>query len=305
MGNGVLTKREWLAIACAFDWCNSKIWQYIDKNHPYESYNLLLSKNTLHQDRNITRLKTLSSNLLDTMIDSCERSEISIITPSDEEYPPFLFSIKNSPAVLFVLGDTAALKSPLSGAIVGARECCEYTEEVTAYFASEFAANGVNVVSGFARGVDRAAHVAALKAGGTTTAVLGCGILYDYPKGTMQLKYEISKHGAVVSEYYLNAPPNKRNFPNRNRIITAISDFVLVTEASFNSGSLNSASHALTQGKPLFAVPPANIFSEEFLGQAQLIFDGAIPAMNAKNVLDYMRVSQNNKEEVFDNISFF
>lgn len=284
-----LQVRDWLKISCAFGATNIKKWQYIDINAPYESMQRLLSDPTLHDDVYVRALKRLSNEQVDTIIGVCERNNIAIVTPSDWDYPDFLRQTANPPVVLFVLGDLGRLKNIPSAAIVGARECCDYSASVAAYFAEQMAKRGVNIVSGFARGIDSAAHTAALSAGGVTTAVLGCGILHDYPRGTMNLKREIARHGAVISEYLPTSKPAGENFKIRNRLITGLADCVLVVEAGERSGSLNSANHAAEQGKELFVVPPRDIFSSAFRGQSGLLKDGANLALSADDLLDFLR----------------
>lgn len=280
--------RDWLKISCAFGATNMKKWQYIDINAPYESLQTLLSDSALHDDVYVRMIRNLSSEQLDAVIGVCERNNIVIVTPSDRDYPDFLREISNPPAVLFVLGDLGHLKNIPSAAIVGARECCDYSKSAAAYFAEQMAKRGVNIISGFARGIDSAAHAAALSAGGITTAVLGSGILYDYPRGTMRLKHEIARHGAVISEYLPTSKPAGENFKIRNRLITGLSDCVLVVEAGERSGSLNSANHAAEQGKELFVVPPRDIFSPAFRGQSGLLRDGANLALSPEDLLDFL-----------------
>jgi DNA processing protein len=280
--------RIWLTIQRAFGATNIKKWNYIDIDKPVESVERLLSNNTLQNDAYIRALKSVSSLQIDATIDICERHGISIYTPDSEDYPEHFRRIANPPAVLFVLGSLAAIKDMPAAAIVGARDCCEYSGRVAAYFAEELAKNGVNIVSGFARGVDSAAHTAALSVGGVTTAVLGSGILYDYPRGTMSVKREIARHGAVISEYLPTSNPAGENFKVRNRLITGLSDCVIVAEAGARSGSLNSANHAAEQGKELFVVPPRDIFDPSFRGQLGLLRDGANLALSAEDVLNFL-----------------
>ena len=145
------------------------------------------------------------------------------------------------------------------------------------------------MVSGFARGIDTAAHEGALAVEGSTVAVLGCGILHDYPRGTMRRKAEIAQRGAVISEYLPTSTPLAENFKVRNRLITGLADCVLVAEAGERSGSLNSAGHAANQGKELFVLPPHDIFSPSFKGQTALLEDGAQLALSPNDMLRYLR----------------
>ena len=119
--------------------------------------------------------------------------------------------------------------------------------------------------------------------------MLGCGILHDYPRGTMRRKAEIAQRGAVISEYLPTSSPLAENFKVRNRLITGLADCVLVAEAGERSGSLNSAGHAADQGKELFVLPPHDIFSPSFKGQTALLEDGAQLALSPNDILRYLR----------------
>ncbi len=282
-----LDTREWLRLHLAFGVTNAKKWEYIDIKRPSESLKAWLSFGALRDDVYVRKYKSLSSEQLDSIIDVCERHGILILTPESERYPKSLLEIANPPSVLFVLGDAKALSS-VCVAVVGARECCEYSAAAAGRFAYELADAGLAVVSGFARGTDSAAHEGALEAEGTTIAVLGNGILYDYPHGSMPLKRRIAQSGAVISEYLPTAKPAAENFKVRNRLLSGLCDCVLVTEASSRSGALNTAGHAAEQGKEVFVVPPSDLFDERFLGQSALLRDGATLALSPSDLICYV-----------------
>jgi DNA processing protein len=143
-----------------------------------------------------------------------------------------------------------------------------------------------------------------MKNGSKTIAVLGCGIDYDYPQDNAKLKKVLAKSGAVITEYFPGTKPFYENFKQRNRLISGLSLGVLVVEASSKSGSLNTASHALQQGKDIFCIPPHDIFDERYIGVCNLLRDGAIPVFSHLDIMyEYFEnFSHKTKEnKVFDN----
>jgi len=176
------------------------------------------------------------------------------IALGDERYPELLRAIYDPPPVLYCdgslePGDRQAV------AIVGSRQATPYGLRITETLAGELSALGFTILSGFARGIDAAAHRAALAAGGRTIAVLGCGLDVDYPPGHASLHAEIAGSGAVLTEFAPGTPPRATNFPRRNRIISGLALGVVVVEAADDSGSLITARLALEQGREVFAVP--------------------------------------------------
>ncbi|TLY19670.1 MAG: DNA-protecting protein DprA [Nitrospirae bacterium] len=180
--------------------------------------------------------------------------EVTQLACADERYPAWLRAIHDPPAVLYCdglpeTGDRQAV------AIVGSRRATPYGLRVTEALAGELSRLGFTIVSGFARGIDAAAHRAALAAGGRTIAVLGCGLEVDYPPGHKSLHVEIAASGAVLTEFAPGTPPRAAHFPRRNRIISGLALGVVVIEAAEDSGSLITARLALEQGREVFAVP--------------------------------------------------
>ena len=225
-----LSKRDWLRLVCAFGASNSKMWRFIDPDYPAESFEMLSSSLALQNEPHVRAFKRVTSNQLDMIFECCERHNISVVTLSDDDYPERLREIDDPPALLFVLGNVSVLNDTPTAAVVGARDCCEYSAKAAGWFSSELATRGVCVVSGFARGIDTAAHEGALAVEGSTVAVLGCGILHDYPRGTMRRKAEIAQRGAVISEYLPTSTPLAEYFKVRNRLITGLADCELVGE---------------------------------------------------------------------------
>lgn len=200
-------------------------------------------------------------------------------------YPERLKNIDIPPKELYCLGNLELLNNKNNIAIIGSRNCTKYGEKVAKDFAFNLANEEVCVISGLAKGIDSFAHIGALKANGKTIAVLGSGIDNMYPKENWELFEEIIKvKGLIISEYPLGTKPLKQNFPARNRIISGLSDGVLVVEARKNSGTNITVDFALEQGKDVFVIP-GNIYSKTSSGTNFLITEGAIPVLNYKDIL--------------------
>jgi DNA processing protein len=211
-----------------------------------------------------------------------ERAGARPITLVDADYPDRLRHLALPPPVLYLRGE---LPPGPAVAIVGSRNADPYGREAASLFARALAAAGVAVVSGFARGIDAAAHRGALAGGGPTVAVLGCGVDVVYPKAHRELAAEVAAGGALLSELPCGSQPRPWNFPVRNRIIAALADGTLVVQAAARSGSLITARHALELGREVFALP-GRIFDERSLGPNALLRDGALLVQHPKDVLE-------------------
>jgi DNA processing protein len=211
---------------------------------------------------------------------------IRALTLLDDEYPSNLRQVADAPPVLFVRGRLLAEDS-LAVALVGTRRATAYGRAVTERLARDLAAAGVTVVSGLAKGVDTAAHVAALEAGGRTLAVLGNGLDQVYPPENGALARRIAEdgRGALVSEFAPGVPPDAVNFPRRNRIISGLSRGTVIVEAGDRSGALITADFALEQGRDVLAVP-GSIFNAMSVGANQLLRQGATPVTSAQDILE-------------------
>ncbi len=184
-----------------------------------------------------------------------EGEKMKVIEIGAESYPKKLLNIYDIPKKLYVIGNEKILND-FGIAIVGTRNASKYGQEITKSLAYGLAKQGVCIISGLARGIDTAAHTGALMAKGKTTAVLGSGFGNIYPRENTELILNIINHGgAIITEYNVNEKPLPQNFPRRNRIISGLSEGVVVTEAGERSGSLITADIALEQGKEVFAVP--------------------------------------------------
>ena len=214
----------------------------------------------------------------------CRDRGYGVITMEDCRYPMRLRHIQQPPAVLYVQGDLGEIDNEAAISIVGSRRCSEYGRNAAEHLGSQLAASGAVVVSGFAAGIDAAAHLGALRAHGKTVAVLGCGLDVDYPSGREEMRRLIAATGALITEYPPGTRPSAPNFPCRNRILSGISLGVVVVEGNRRSGSLITAGLAAAQGKDVFAVP-GSIFSDGSAAPHWLLSQGAIPAANAREIL--------------------
>ena len=212
-----------------------------------------------------------------------EATGVRVVTAFDPDYPAALGEIADPPFLFHAVGRLERLRLP-AVAIVGSRDASRYGRDVAWGLARDLSAAGVTVVSGFARGVDAAAHEAALDNPGGTVAVLGCGVDVDYPREHRRLKERMAADHLLVSEYPPGTEPRPQNFPVRNRIIAGLSSGVVVVEASRRSGSLITARLAADFGRDVFAVP-GPIFSPTSEGAHALLKDGAILCRGAEDVL--------------------
>ena len=211
-----------------------------------------------------------------------ERSGMRLVTAFDEEYPVLLSEIADPPFLLYAMGNLERLKLP-AVAVVGSRNASRYGRDVASRLARDLSSAGVAVVSGFARGVDTAAHEAAREGPGGTIAVLGCGLDVNYPRENSTLKEAIAGKDLLLSEFPPGTEPRPQNFPVRNRIIAGLVSGVVVVEASRRSGSLITARLAADFGRDVFAVP-GSVFSETSAGAHELLRDGAILCRGAEDV---------------------
>jgi len=228
------------------------------------------------------------SDELKRRIEAVEKRGVRVILRGDDEYPDWLCEWTFPPPILFLWGRIVPEDKDSIG-IVGTRRATGYGRAVAELFATELARAGLTIVSGLARGIDSVAHKAALKAGGRTIAFLGCGIDIYYPRENRRLYQEIAQTGAVISEFPLGAPPWKKNFIKRNRLIPAFSRALLAVEAPEKSGVLNTVKWAVEMGKDVMVVP-GSILSPRSTGTNRLLKDGAIPVTEPRDVLEYLRI---------------
>lgn len=201
--------------------------------------------------------------------------EIRALRQEDPDYPPLLRGIPEPPPCLYAIGDLGLLKQRTL-AVVGSRKCSEYGKRVAMQIGKAAAQNRVTLVSGMAKGIDSFAHLGALRAGGKTIAVLGCGVDICYPRENEKIYAEIAEKGLLLSQFPPGMEARPYTFPQRNRVIAGLAEAVTVVEAGTNSGALITAEHAAALSREIFAVP-GNITSSCSLGCNKLLMDGASP----------------------------
>ncbi len=229
-------------------------------------------------------LDTLDTDALEKELDIINRGGVEVVTKLDEEYPERLKEIYDSPPCLYVRGNVSVLKTPML-AIVGSRRISSYGRRMAQHLSEAAGYAGWTVVSGLAYGTDGIAHQGALDAQGKTIAVLGGGLARIHPQDHIPLAREIVKEGAVISEFPMTMSPNRHSFPMRNRVISGLSNGVLVIEAGIRSGSLITANFANEQGRTVFAIP-GQVDNPSARGCNSLIKDGAKLTENFNDILE-------------------
>lgn len=232
---------------------------------------------------------------IDEEYERLKRKRIHFLTQRDKEYPARLRSIPSPPYAIYVKGRLPK-EDVLSVAIVGARECSQYGASMAKEFAGALAGEGVQVISGMARGIDGVSQRAALNAGGKSFAVLGCGVDICYPMENRKLYEELEMQGGILSEQPPGTQPLRQFFPARNRIISGLADVVLVMEAKERSGSLITADMALEQGKDVYALP-GQVCSVLSSGCHRLIRQGAGILLSPKDLLEELGIFHKPKVE--------
>lgn len=233
--------------------------------------------------RDLTRVEGISGTLIERLhaadpdiglyiLEQLPRLNARYIHCRQDEYPTQLKAVYDAPAGLYVRG-AGSLEGDFL-AVVGTRQPTTYGRDQTRRVCHELVAAGLGIVSGFARGIDTAAHRAALETGGDTIAVLGCGVDVVYPMENRKLYQELLEKGMAVSEYPPGTSPDGHHFPQRNRIISGLSLGALVVEAGKGSGALITAYHALDQNREVFALP-GRVDSAKSAGCHELIQKGA------------------------------
>ena len=216
---------------------------------------------------------------------------------NDDIYPDRLREIPKPPNQLYILGDEQILNKK-SIAIVGSRVCTPEGAKIAEQFAKTLSKNGICIVSGMAKGIDTAAHMGALKAGGKTVAVLGGGFKHIYPEENTNLFFSIIENGgAVVSEYKENTQPVSKRFVERNRIVSGLSMGVLIIEAKHRSGTAITANFARIQGRKIFCIPHS-LEQKEGIGTNRQIKNGAKLITTPEEIIEELNIkTEKIKEE--------
>ena len=236
---------------------------------------------TKHQ---LEGLRKVSLEDAEKVIGTCKKYGWDIVTPGDLIYPAGLRKISDMPLALYVDGDIGCLRGKVIIGVVGTRKPCYESLAIARKISSDLTRAGAVVVSGGALGIDSAAHEGAIEGGGKTVCVLGCGLGFDYLKDNEALRREVSRNGAIVTEYPPMTRASKQTFPSRNRIISGMSHGVLVVEAGEKSGSLITAKRAAEQSRDVYAIP-GSILTTAYTGANALIRDGAKAVSGASDIL--------------------
>ena len=276
----------WFALRCGVG--NREFPQLLERfGTPYELYKADESElESLPCSLSLrTRLADKSLGEATRIMEFCRESGVGILFWQDEGYPASLRSLRDPPVLLYYKGTLPDLSKRLCISVVGTRSMSEYGKRIASKIGYELGASGTVVVSGMALGNDGVAAAGAILAGGSTVAVLGCGIDVTYPREHGKLLESITERGAVMTEFSPGTPPEGKNFPIRNRIISGLSAGTVVVEGDLKSGALITARNAILQGRDIYAFP-GNVGETNSTGTNQLISDGAVMILRARDLLE-------------------
>ncbi len=299
MGNDKMTNltRYWIWLSLGVSFASPKpkrvLSLYNNITELYDGGERELRYCGIFTDNEITKLLKTDMTVADEIIAKCNVLGYDILDISEASYPQSLLSIDDPPAVLYVHGKMPDTEGSDTISIIGTRKATLYGVRTAFELGANLSSEGFVVVSGGALGIDCAAHRGVLQSNGITVCVLGCGIDYDYLRENKAMRTQISAKGAVISEYPPGTSPSARNFPQRNRIISGLSQGLIVVEAPKASGSMITVNFALSQNKDVFSVM-GNIDSPYSEGTNALIKDGATPITSFVDVLEFYR-GVNNK----------
>jgi len=236
-------------------------------------------------ERAIKLQKMFQEYVVIPMLQMYESHSIIPILFSDPNYPKSLLNLYDPPAVLYVKGKLELLENSKKLAIIGSRKATSYSAESIKAILPPLINEEYVIISGLAMGADTLAHQITISLGGKTIAVLGTGLFHVYPKQNIKLANEMEKNQLLLTEYPPYITPQKWNFPMRNRIISGLSQGVVITEATEKSGTVSTMEHALENGKEIFAIP-GSIHSPLSIGPHLLILEGAKPVWNGHQILE-------------------
>lgn len=287
-----MNKRDTLIWLNSLDGITNKAIDNIEKNYQ-DIEDIWLSSNNDILNMKLTDklkqniIKYRCSSYFESIMEEIEKSDVDIITSCDVEFPEKLKFIPDCPKVLYTKGQPLKSQEDII-AIVGSRRASSYGTYITEKLTHELLDLSITVISGMAKGIDTEVHKTCIKKQKRNIAVLGSGVDVIYPKSNRVLYEKILEIGTVVSEFPLGTEPLRYNFPKRNRIISGMSQGVLVIEANEKSGSLITATHAAEQGREVFAVP-GNINSIYSRGTNMLIKDGAKIVLEVTDIIEEIR----------------
>ena len=232
-----------------------------------------------------SRLANKSLDEASRIMEYCKENRIGLLFWQDEGYPASLRPLRDPPILLYYRGRLPDLSARLCISVVGTRSMSEYGKRIAYKIGYELGAAGAVVVSGMALGNDGVAAAGAILAGGSTVAVLGCGIDVVYPREHGRLLEEITARGAIMTEFAPGTPPEGKNFPIRNRIISGLSQGTVVVEGDLRSGALITTRTAILQGRDIYAFP-GNVGETNSAGTNKLLSDGAVMVLRARDLLE-------------------
>lgn len=291
----------------SIDWdisIKKKIFQYFgDYQHIRWQF---IIENKLHFESEYHKIETALSDiniLLESYrveLRNFQEMGVEVISPLNYNYPTVLRNYKPFVKMLYARGNKDLLSKGSRVAIIGSRKPTAYGRKIAYDLAKFLAQRGVTIVSGLALGIDAQAHKGALDTGGKTIAILATDVDHVYPMTNEKIyKQIVETHNLILSECKESSSPNRYQFPLRNRIISAISDIIIVIEAGEKSGSLITAQHGIEQGKTVYALP-GNILSPQSMGSNQLIFDGAIPLIKFQHLLEALKIEEDANSEIIN-----
>lgn len=257
----------------------------IGKLHPTELAEILIIS-TNSAEKLLTSYHRVVKKNLKNVYDS---ANIKIIPYYSKYYPINLLELTDPPTVLYAKGDVSLLTQPIKIAIIGSRKATNYSSLAMNCIIPPLVEQNIVIVSGMAKGADSLAHCTTIKYGGKTIGVLGHGFSHLYPKENKKLAEQMEGNHLLITEYPPYVGVQKWHFPMRNRIISGISNAIVVTEASLKSGTLITTEHALEHGKDIFVVP-GPIDSEQSKGTNSLLREGAIPIWNGQQIIEELKL---------------
>lgn len=285
------TLRYWVWLSQCFSYGSNKPCELLEKGASpedlYEKGREFRKSLGILSPKDLNRMDTVSMERAELILDKCREENIWVICLEDAAYPESLRHIYGAPMILYGKGRKEALTDAPCLTVVGTRKCSDYAKSAAANISLRLSKAGITIVSGCAVGIDEYAHRGALKVGGCTIGVMGCGLDVDYPAPNHELKEVILlRGGALISEYPPGTPAFGSNFPVRNRILAALSDGVFVVQAPERSGSLITAELAVEQGKTMYCLPPCNIFDPLYMGVIPYLRDGAKAVYSVEDILE-------------------
>jgi DNA processing protein len=299
--------KYWMWLSMIFGTGSRRIWEAMCLfTSAQEAYEMLSDGSVVLKlsDKENDNLNKTELSDAELFIDKCREQGIDIVGYSDKAYPHQLRHLFNPPAILYYKGNISCLTGTRTVTSVGTRNASEYSLMAADTICGELAAKNVVIVSGFAVGIDIASHLAAVKKKRPTVCVMGCGVDVVYPKPNEQYREMVLQSGgAFVSEYPPGTQPHPQNFPARNRILAALGRAAVVFEASLKSGSLITAKLASEQGRDVFVLPPADLFSGRYTGNIQLLRDGAQLLCGSEDILDSFRFGSSLDAEIRESVN--